>query len=319
MFPDRHLVFPSWEKPLEEHDSHTQQGINQLVADTLARFVDAGIEAYADAIDYAKKRPEQFSQAVEKYQLIVAPGGNVGAPLAESLAQYEQEIDRWRSRDWISQFHSLPSATKLILLLTERIAPQFHVLENSAELTAHPLLSVEQQAHYFKLISQTNSERLSKLGLLTGQTDALIKSLGSKRFGWLSRVPVDALIELRRNGENLAFRRMLEGAIGHLHSSAIEDTDKVAAEVCLEIDHAIVEHQRLIRDIDSKYSQKHIKTAGAALGATVCVLVPSLAPYIAPALPFAIAAKFGWDAWDKRVEKQKQAKSLMGVIATARE
>jgi hypothetical protein len=312
------FVFPSWEKPLEERDPHTQQGVGRLVADTLARFVEPSIETFADAVNFAKERPEQFIQAVEKQKLIVAPGGNIGAPASEVLAQYDEETARWRSPDWASKIGSLPPSVRLLQLLFERITPQFHLFENSAELAAHPLVAVEQQAYYFKIISDTNSERLSSLGLLTGSTNALVRSLSSERMGWLSNVPLDALIELRGDLGNIEFRKRMEGAIGRLHGSAVEDIDKVTAEVCLDIEYAIGEHQKLVRKIDSTYSQKHLKTAGMAVGAFVCALVPSLAPYIGPALPFAAAAKFGWDAWDRRVEKQKQAKSLMGILATTR-
>jgi hypothetical protein len=79
------LVFPSWEKSLEERDSHTQQGIGQLIADTLTRFVDPSIQTYGEAIDYARKRPDDFEREVEKHRLIVAPGGIIGASAIESL------------------------------------------------------------------------------------------------------------------------------------------------------------------------------------------------------------------------------------------
>jgi hypothetical protein len=312
------LVFPSFEKALEERDQHTQQGIRQLTADVIARFVDPGVQDFAQASDFVRRNPDQFVEAVERFSLVVAPGGPIGNSAAQSLAQYEEEIRTWRTPEWISQFSDLSPAIKLMYLLTERLAPQFHLLENSEELRAHPLVAIEQQAHYFKIVSDTNGERLTKIGLLSGNTSTLIGTLKSERFGWLSNVPIDALVEIRSNNENIGFRKRLENAVARLHESTLEDVDKVAAEVCLEIDHAIAEHQKLIREIDSKYSQKNIKTAGAAIAVAACALVPSLAPFLGPALPFAVATKFGWDAWDRRIEKRTHAKSLLGVLFSAR-
>jgi hypothetical protein len=298
------FVFPSWEKSLEERDTHTQEGIDRLIADTLARFVEPSIESLADAANFAREHSDQFIRSVEDHNLIVAPGGDVGTPLAEALVQYSDEVARWRSSDWIAQFRSLPPSARVLQLLSERIAPQFHLLENSAELSAHPLIAIRQQSYYFKLISDLNFERLSKLGLLTGSTGAAIKSLSSERLGWLSSVPLDALIQLRRDAGNVEFRKRVDGAVGRLHESAIEDVDRVTAEICSEIEYAITEHQRLVRKIESAYTQKLLKTASMAVGATACALVPSLAPYVGPALPFAVAAKIGWDAWDKRIDRR---------------
>lgn len=312
------FVFPSWEKPLEERDPHTQRGIDRLIADILGRFVEPSIGSLADAADFARKNPDQFISAVEKHNLIVAPGGEIGAPIAKALTQYDNDIARWRTKDWIAKFHSLPQAVRVLQLLSERVTPQYHLLENSAELTAHPLIAIKQQSYYFRMISDLNAERLSKLGVLTESTGAAIKSLSSERLGWLSNVPLDALIELRKDAGNVEFRKRLDGAIGRLHGSTIADIDKVTAEVCLEIEYAISEHQKSVRKIESTYTQKLLRTTSLAVGAAACALVPSLAPYIGPALPFAAAAKLGWDAWDREVEKRQQAKSLVGILATAR-
>lgn len=309
------FVFPSWEKKLEEGDTHTQEGIDRLISDLLAHFVDPGIGGLADAADFARQNPDQFMNAIERHNLIVAPGAEIGAPIAETIKLYGEEVARWRSADWLDQFHSAPASAQLLLLLAERIAPQFHLLENSAELSAHPLIPIKQQAHYFRLLSDLNRERLAKSGLLTGNTGAAIKSLSSERLGWLSDVPVEALIRLRQDTANIEFRKRIEGAVGRLHGSALEDIEKVTAEVCAEIEYGIADHQKSLRKIEAAYTQKLLKTTGMALGAAACAFVPTLAPYIGPALPFAVAAKFGWDAWDRNVDKREQSRSLMGILA----
>lgn len=313
------FIFPSWEKPLEAHDTHTQEGIRRLVADLMACFVEPGIETLEDAANFAKNKPEAFIQAVEKHQLIVAPGGEIGDSINETLSRYSDDVTRWRSKEWVTDFHSLPPAGQLINILLERITPQFHVLENASELSAHPLIPVRQQAYYFKLLSDLNAERLSKLGLLTGTTGAVVKSMGSERLGWLSNVPVDALIQLRRDAGNIEFRKRLDSAVGRLNETSIADIDKVTTEICSEIEYSIAENQKLVRKIEASYSQKLLKTTGMALGAAACAFVPSLAPYIGPALPFAVAAKLGWDAWDRHVDKREQSRSLLGILATARQ
>jgi hypothetical protein len=54
-----------------------------------------------------------------------------------------------RRSGWQEEFDELSVAGKVMNALMERLGPQYHLLENAEELRAHPLLSIEQQAHYF--------------------------------------------------------------------------------------------------------------------------------------------------------------------------
>src|ERR1019366_5135161 len=149
------VVFPSWEKLLEDNDPHTQL-VDRLTADVFARFVDPGIETIDEAVEFVKTQPDRFIAQAESSKLIVSPGGAIGATAANSIVQYDKEMETWRSAEWMKEFRRLSPAAKLFQLVVERLGPQFHLLENSEEMNAHPLISVEQQAHYFNLVSETN-------------------------------------------------------------------------------------------------------------------------------------------------------------------
>lgn len=313
------VVFPSWEKLLEDNDPHTQLGIDRLTADVFARFVEPGIETIEEAVDFVRIQPERFITLAEGSKLIVSPGGDIGATAATALAQYDREMETWRSPEWMEEFRRLPPAAKLFQLIVERVAPQYHLLENSEDMRAHPLISVEQQAHYYNLVCEINKSRLENLGLLNKKSSALVDGIKSTRLSWLSEVPIDALVKIRMDSENVAFRKRLDGAIAGLHDSAITDIDRVAASVSIEIDLAIGDHNRHLADIRSNYFQKHIKTAGAGVITAIGALSPTLAPYIGATIPFALAAKVGWDIWDQRVESKKAARSLMGVLSFTRD
>jgi len=312
------LVFPSWEKVLEDEDPQTKTGISQLMTDVFAGYIDPAIASLDDIMNLIRDQPERFLQAVEKNNLLVAPGGRIGEPLADALARYEESIETYRASEWLQHYHRLSPAGKVMNAMSERLGPQYHLLENSEELKAHPLICIEQQAHYFKLVSQVNSDRLERLGLLDRKTKATIAGLSSDRLAWLSQVPIDALIELRKNNENETFRKCLTAAIGNLHDAAIGDTDSVAAEMCREIDSGIAEHNRVVREISRKYADKRRKSAGAAMVTGLGAFVPSLAPYLGAVLPLALVGKVAWDLWDESAEKKRQSRSLMGVLAIAR-
>ncbi len=313
------LVFPSWEKSLEQRDAKTIDGTLQMVADVFANFVSPDIRTPDDAARIARDQPEKVLEAIERNKLFVAPEGPIGEPVNDALTRYEADIRTWRSPEWIKDFDRLTPAGKVINAVTERLQPQYHLLENAEELRAHPLLSIQQQAHYFELVSRVNSERLERIGVLDGQTKTMLAGFGSKRLEFLSNVPIDALVEIRKNNENEAFRKRMKGVISGLHESAIADIDRIAAEMAREIDSGIADHNRVVREIDDKFRSKYVQTTGAGVLTGITLLWPSLAPFLGPALPFAVAAKFGWDAWEQYNEKRKASRSLTGVLAVAKD
>ena len=312
------VVVPLWEKTLQEKDPKTEKAIWQLQADVLSHFVDSGIRSIEDAIKFARERPDDFAKAVEKHHLFVAPGGPVGETLKAAFERYENEMRTWRTREWLDNYQKLPRAAKLMDIILERIEPQYFLLDNAETFHSHPLLSVEQQAHYYRLVSQTNNGRLTNAGLLTKKTQNLIDSLGSQRLKWLSQVPMSALVELRKNNENAPFRKKLQGVVEKMHDSAVEDVEQVAIEVSHEIASAMVDHDREMKKIEQKYNRMHGQTAIGSWVALGSLLIPSLAPFLGGAAPVAVATKYIFNKLDERKEKRNHAKSLLGVLATTR-
>jgi len=312
------LVFPSWEKTLEEKDRHTQEAIRQLTADVFARYVDHGLASLDDVMQFAQGNPDHFLSAVDRHRLFIAPGGPLDEPLDAALRRYEADMETWRSPEWLAQYRSLPPQVRVLNGVLERLAPQHHLLENAEELTSHPLLSLEQHAHYYRLVSATNSARLEGLGVLRAETRALVDALGSQRLRWLSAVEVDTVLEPRRMDENAAFRKRLQSAVTRLHESQWNDVDRVASEVCREIADAIAEHDRDLKRVRARYKRLHGQTATMGVAAAGAVLIPSLAPFVGVVAPLALATKYVWDKIGEGAERRAVTKSLLGVLAVAR-
>lgn len=312
------LVFPSWEKSLEQRDKQTLDGVLQMLADVFANYIDPRIGTSENVAEIVQARPEVVLRAIEEHRLFIAPGGSIGEPVAKALTRYEEDLRKWRSPEWLEEFTHLSPAQKVTNAILERLGPQYHLFENAAELHAHFLLPVEQQAHYFDIISQVNRERLERIGLLDRRTKGMLAGMRSQRLQFLSDIPVDALVEVRRNNDNKDFRERMRNAVVNLHDSDIENIDRVAAEMCREIQSGIADHNRAVRDIDDKFRSKNRQTTGAAVLTGMALLLPNLAPFIGAGLPFAVAAKFGLDAWEKYDEKKKLSRSLMGVLAVAK-
>ena len=261
------FVFPSWEKLLEENDPQTQSGISQLFADVLSNYLGESLASIEEVIDFTDRFPDRTCQVVESNRLFVAPGGPVEEPLKDALTRYEEEVATWRSADWLSQYGKLPPHRQIINGILERLAPIYHLLENAHELGSNPLLCIEQQAHYLGIVSNTSNARLAALDVLDPRTTALVNALSSQRLRWLGGIPVETLVDLRRDNENVDFREQLHASVARLHESGLGDINRVAAEVCHDLEQAIAGHEKDLRAIQSKYDRVHGRTAVISLAA----------------------------------------------------
>ncbi|ABQ25000.1 hypothetical protein [Geotalea uraniireducens] len=312
------LVFPSMEKILEDKDEYTKDGISHLIGCVFSASLDEKLETLEEVLDYANRNPEKFLSTVDRNHLFVAPGGPVDEPLVDALQRYQVEMETWRSKEWLDIFARIPEHQRVFNGICERLTPQYHLLENAEELGCHPLMCLDQHAHYYKIVATANNARLEKTGLINPRTNALIEALASQRLDWLGDISIDTLIRLREDNENVGFRKRLQDAVGRLHESVLTDIDKVAAEVCHEITIAIAEHEKQQRDIKEKYRRIHGQTAVMAIAATGVGLFPALAPFLATAAPFALMTKYGYDKISECAEKRTLTKSLVGVLATAK-
>jgi hypothetical protein len=77
--------------------------------------------------------------------------------LEEALLRYERELETWRSAEWLATYRRLPVHRRLLNGFSERVAPVYHLLENAQEFTGHPLMCLEQHAHYFRLVCHASS------------------------------------------------------------------------------------------------------------------------------------------------------------------
>ncbi|MEN8131046.1 MAG: hypothetical protein ABFS45_12795 [Pseudomonadota bacterium] len=312
------VVFPSWEKLLEDHDAQTQEGISQLLTDVLSNSLGEAFAGLEEVFDFAGRNSERFCETVDRNRLFVAPGGSVNEPLGEALSRYEKEMATWRSGDWVNAFGRLPIHRRVLTGISERIAPIYHLLENAQELGGHPLMCLKQHAHYFRLVSHTSSARLEKLEVLDPRTSALVDALSSRRLRWLGGIPAETLAKLRLDNENVVFRKRLASSVGKLHESVLDDVDRVAAEVCHDLEDAIAEHEKELRSIQEKYNRVHGQTALITVAAAGAALMPSLAPLLGGAAPFALAAKYGHDKVAELAEKRALTQSLVGVLAASK-
>lgn len=326
------FVFPSFEEALEEHDGYTMHGIEQLSLRMIGPLCDGTIASTEDLFDYAKKQGDNFAQVLLSAQLFIPPGGlpNKQLGIEEAVKAYINALEGVRDAAMLKQMKALPSGVLLLNGVLERLRPHYHLLENSGELGAQPLLSQPVHWHYFEKCATANAEDLRRNSILSDQAFQTLKAVQDDSLSWLANIPVQTLGELIANNEHQWFREELNGYTTQLASSGVIDTNTMVREISHGLASLVQRQQRAMTDIERKYAPKKMAAyfgagSGLAMAATVLFL-PALSPLLGIAVPAAAATAaigggllgYGKEKIGEKSEKQHAERSLLGVLATAR-
>ncbi len=204
------VVFPSFEKSLEERDPVTQARMDSFGARVISHYLGKRFDTLKSLQDYAKENEPQFLAAVDTQHLFVAPDGPVGQPLAEALKKYKQEIKHRRSKSYLNVANQMPRGVFTLWAVLERLLPHYHLIQNAKELQACPLITLSTQWHYYELVSSFFSTQLTQNGGSPRYETWTISPSPSSQ-DWLGAVPTAQLVEMISNHENENFRHHLVG------------------------------------------------------------------------------------------------------------
>lgn len=109
----------------------------------------------------------------------------------------------------------------IVNAIFERISPQYHLLENVKELRSSPLLCIDSQAHYYKLVTSMNNSFIADLHTRDNRNEGIVKALTSPRMSFLSNIPYDKMVAIRQSNENIQFRKELRGLVNSLSSAKV--------------------------------------------------------------------------------------------------
>lgn len=315
------VIFPSFEKILEDNDEVTQENTVQLVTEVFSHYIDSGIQSFEDIISLSDQDPNEFLGKIEASGLFISPGGVIGGGLKEEIKNYKAEMSEWRSKEWCEKNLSLDDHRIVINGIFERIQPQYHMLENSDELRSHPFVCVDGPAHYYKLISNMKNENASKEGQFDSQTVSILSSLASTRLDFLANIEDSQILELRKTDGNIKFRRELRDLVNSLPQTKLDDLGYVVSEVCAHIESSISSYEKSIKGIKGRYGAKHKHTLLVGAGTLAVTMFPVLTPFLATLLPLggaATAGKYISDKFSESEEISQSSHSMVGVMSLAK-
>ena len=319
------LVFPSFEKALETSDVRTQVGINDLVLQTVGVTCGFCIDSMDDLRRLISADPSRFVSEIMRAQLFLPPGvvpGEINDANA-AVKRYLAELGSYRKAESVEQLSKMPIPSILMIGITERFAPQYHLLENANELTAQPMLTQDAHWHFFEKAAGASATALHRKEILSADGFRALKALQHDRLAWLENVPIPALVELLANQENLAFRKELGEHTKALTAAGVDDLDRTVREICHAIESLVQRHQKTIGEIEAKYSDKYKTTWIAGGGGVAVGAAASFMPFLSAfgaAAPLVAGAgmlgKLAVDAFGKRMEIKRARTNLLGVLAT---
>ena len=316
------LIFPSWERMFEEHDTTTRDGIELLALSMFGKALDASFDDMEELVAYVKREPDAFLAAVERHRLFVAEGAPVGLPVHEAISIQKESNAQWRSASFLDQVGQCTDAELVLMAILNRLGPQFHALDNADSLDAHPLFSLPVQWHYFQTCFDLESAHRATNRTLSLPTLRVLRGLTGEAVSWLANVPLSDIVRLRQDMGSLSFRKSLGEVLSQLNEMTDANLDTSLMSVARGIGKLLADHRREVKRIDEEYQRRHAQTAaGFIVSATGAAFLPWL-----PALPRAAVAatsglvaatKFASDHVDKVMRKRQLRRTMMGILAAS--
>lgn len=311
------FIFPSWEKMLEEKDEITKENLNHLLFEFLSFYLKCEINSEKDLISYLSKDSNNFFKTVEEERLFISPNGMEIHNLKDSLINYRDYASEHRTVEWCEK--NLASDIHVIVNgIAERLVPQYHLFENSHEMSSNPYLCLPEHAHYYNLISKM-SWSFKVDNPIDKQTDTILNVLTSQRLDYLANFNDDEIKMLRKADEHISFKNEMRTFISSISNVKNEDINYVSREFSQFLNIRIKQHIKELDELKSKYRSKNIHTLMLAGGTLAVNFMPLLGQLISVIGAGSVGMKYLGDKLDKKHDFQKAKSSYVGVIALAKQ
>lgn len=326
------FLFPSFEQRLEKGDAHTKRGIEDLVLRVVAPVCHGKLSSTEELFEYASKHGDEFMKAVLANRLFVPPGADpetVWSP-HEAVKAYIGGLEGIRSEIAVNQLKKLPPSVALLVGISERLGPQYHLIENANEFGAQPLLSRAVDWHYFERCADASAQELRRKEVLSEQAFQTLRAVQDDSLSWLANIPVSSLADIIRNNEHRWFRDELDKYTAQLSSAKPSDLSQMVREVNHGLASLVQRQHQAMSDLEHKYAPKkqgvYFAAGGGIAVAATALMLPSLSPLLGVTAPASAAlgalaagaVGYAKEWFEKRAETRKAERSLLGMLAIAK-
>ncbi len=314
------FMFPSFEKSLEERDPKTLHGIAALALAVFNTSSGMRLQSIEEMMEFSESKPAEFLNTVETHQLFVGPEQDLDdKSIKTAVRLYREHSKRFRSEHYVKLIDSAADSRVACNGMVERFTPQYHLLENSEELHAHPLLPLPVHGHYYGLSARAFEKHLEQERLISEESVMAIRALAQPQFAWLGNVPIEEIVRLRQENQNEQFRKRLGDITSALNRATVNDVGRLCGELSRALSAMLAEHRTEVERVQREYARKHGLTAAGSLVTAAAVFIPALAPLLGLPVAIGLGAKYAKDKVDEMGKLSEASRSLMGVLASTRQ
>ncbi len=199
--------------------------------------------------------------------------------ISERLSQC---FERLRALQSQSQ-SNVPDKPIMSDLLTNFLS-EFSVMESqihgSLETDSAPLLPRYTWDLYKWRISKGNMDNSKLLGWEEKYTTAVVTSFQHENLDWLSNIPLDSLVELRRMGFLEEFRQRIRSARKRLTLKEGVNFETISNEIQKEIELAIAEHQESVHALEREAQELVGRETTKFLGKMWFAIASCVVPFL---------------------------------------
>ncbi len=309
------VVFPSFERVLEENDQQTQDAQELMALSFFSHFLDARFEDISEVTEYASLNAEAFLEATSKRRLFVGFGCAPSTPIKEAVKETLDYYEKFRSPKFVSFMRDGGPARVVLNSILERLAPHYHLTENSSQLSASPLYVLPVHWHYATLLGESRAAHWASENR-EGDEARLAQALLDPELKWLGNVPIDALVSLREHGENETFRKKVADALTELGGLGEEGSAASSQKVERAVSKLLTEHDRTVSELLRKY-EKMFAPQAVAGWVTLCAAWMQMMPELTPKAAVAMATTYLGTKAAQQIERRSAGRTLAGVLAAS--
>ena len=317
------LVFPSWEKSLEEKDVLTKDGIGELALAFFSHYLGARFEDESEILEFVTgSGKEAFRDAVNRHRLFIPPEAGGAMSVDEGVALWHQYNRRWRTKEYCEGLEGQSNESLAWLAIMERLAPQFHIRDNARMIGAQPLLWHPNHYHYFNLCANATNEGLEQEKVIDRKTVTLLAALNQPSLAWLGNVGIHDLVRLRQANANEKLRKELATYIRELADTGPDALNRVAADVGRGLASLLTQHAAEAESLWHAFKKQ------LALDGTLVVTAGvALSAWLAGASAWAIPGLGGMaasggnllkDTIHYGMDRSRLSRSMMGILSAAK-
>jgi hypothetical protein len=229
---------------------------------------DKDFQIYKDVEEFYDrfKGPEEAIKEAKKPELLYWSDTASSDPFEQWNDNYRALVKDLNAEEQTETFQGI---NPLLFSIRSRMLQANMVMFGASYHKAAPLMAAPVSFHWMNWKIRVNRNMITKeLGANSNLDIPLTNALLSRELKWLSNVPIESVIELRKKGKLSELRSIINKETERFANSPFNEIETIAHQVDFNLTTALNQHQDEVEQLDKKY-----RTELSVLGPTFLLSV----------------------------------------------